>query len=68
MSLQNQMYEMYRLMAIAKYNERYVIPRAHMEDAHNLEEMGCSLSVDGGPGIYDDGGCSGSAGERFADR
>ncbi|MBF1653048.1 MAG: nitrate reductase subunit beta, partial [Rothia dentocariosa] len=49
-----QMYEMYRLMAIAKYNERYVIPRAHMEDAHNLEEMGCSLSVDGGPGMYGD--------------
>ena len=41
-----QVYEMYRLMAIAKYNERYVIPKAHMEDAHNLEEMGCSLSVD----------------------
>ena len=38
-----QVYEMYRLMAIAKYNERYVIPKAHMEDAHNLEEMGCSL-------------------------
>ncbi len=36
-----QIYEMYRLMAIAKYNERYVIPKAHMEDAHNLEEMGC---------------------------
>ena len=49
-----QMYEMYRLMAIAKYNERYVIPPAHMEDAHNLEEMGCSLSVDGGPGMYGD--------------
>ena len=49
-----QMYEMYRLMAIAKYNERYVIQRAHMEDAHNLEEMGCSLSVDRGPGVYGD--------------
>ena len=49
-----QVYEMYRLMAIAKYNERYVIPKAHMEDAHNLEEMGCSLSVDGGPGMYGD--------------
>ena len=35
-----QVYEMYRLMAIAKYNERYVIPKAHMEDAHNLEENG----------------------------
>ena len=35
-----QVYEMYRLMAIAKYNERYVIPKAHMEDAHNLEGNG----------------------------
>ena len=49
-----QIYEMYRLMAIAKVQQRYVIPKAHMEDAHNLEEMGCSLSVDGGPGMYGD--------------
>ncbi|HET8795272.1 MAG TPA: nitrate reductase subunit beta, partial [Arthrobacter sp.] len=46
------MYEMYRLMAIAKYNERYVIPKAHVEQAHNLEEMGCSLDFDDGPGMY----------------
>jgi nitrate reductase / nitrite oxidoreductase, beta subunit len=37
------MREMYRLMAIAKYNERYVIPTAHVERAHELEELGCSL-------------------------
>ena len=37
------MREMYRLMAIAKYNERYVIPKAHVEQAHELEELGCSL-------------------------
>ena len=43
--------KMYRLMAIAKYEERYVIPSAHLEDAHNLEEIGCSLDVDGGPGM-----------------
>ena len=43
--------QMYRLMAIAKYDERYVIPAAHVEDAHNLEEIGCSLDVDGGPGM-----------------
>ncbi len=49
-----EMYEMYRLMAISKYEERYVIPPAHMEDAHNLEETGCSLDTDGGPGmLYD---------------
>jgi nitrate reductase beta subunit len=35
--------EMYRLLAIAKYNERYVIPTAHVEQAHELEELGCSL-------------------------
>ena len=47
------MYEMYRLMAIAKYDERYVIPKAHVEQAHDLEEMGCSLDFDGGPGMQD---------------
>jgi nitrate reductase / nitrite oxidoreductase, beta subunit len=41
--------EMYRLMAIAKYNERYVIPKAHVEQAHELEELGCSVDFDGGP-------------------
>ena len=45
--------EMYRLMAIAKYSERYVIPTAHVEQAHDLEEMGCSLDFDGGPGMQD---------------
>src|SRR5690606_1794694 len=43
--------EMYRLLAIAKYEERYVIPPAHQEQAHDLEEMGCSLDFDGGPGM-----------------
>ena len=47
------MYEMYRLMAIAKYEERYVIPKAHVEQAHDLEEMGCSLDFEGGPGMQD---------------
>jgi nitrate reductase / nitrite oxidoreductase, beta subunit len=49
------LYEMYRLMAIAKYDERYVIPTAHVEQAHDLEEMGCSLDFDDGPGMYDSG-------------
>ncbi len=43
--------EMYRLLAIAKYEERYVIPSAHAEQAHALEEMACSLDFDGGPGM-----------------
>ncbi|MFV0320568.1 MAG: nitrate reductase subunit beta [Microbacterium sp.] len=42
------LYEMYRLLAIAKYDERYVIPTAHYEQAHELEELGCSLDFDGG--------------------
>ena len=46
---------MYRLMAIAKYDERYVIPKAHVEQAHDLEELGCSLDFDEGPGMYDSG-------------
>ncbi|WP_432493960.1 nitrate reductase subunit beta [Kineococcus auxinigenes] len=45
--------EMYRLLAIAKYDERYVIPTAHAEQAHKLEELAteCSLDYDGGPGM-----------------
>jgi nitrate reductase beta subunit len=56
-----QMYDMYRLLAIAKYEERYVIPPAHAEQAHSLEEMAteCSLDYDGGPGM----GGSGPFGE-----
>ena len=34
-----QMDDMYRLLAIAKYEERYVIPAAHAEDAHHLEQL-----------------------------
>ena len=49
------LYEMYRLMAIAKYEERYVIPTAHVEQAHELEELGCSLDFDEGPGMYESG-------------
>jgi nitrate reductase beta subunit len=49
------LYEMYRLLAIAKYEDRYVIPKAHAESAHNLEEMGCSLDVAGGPGQFGQG-------------
>jgi nitrate reductase beta subunit len=48
-------YEMYRLMAIAKYEERYVIPTAYQEQAHELEELGCSLDFEEGPGMYASG-------------
>ncbi|MFI1196448.1 nitrate reductase subunit beta [Micromonospora sp. NPDC020750] len=45
--------EMYRLLAIAKYEQRYVIPAAHAEDAHRLEKIAteCSLDYEGGPGM-----------------
>ncbi len=47
------MYGMYRLLAIAKYADRYVIPAAHEERGHELEELGCSLDYDEGPGMYE---------------
>ncbi|WP_203787446.1 nitrate reductase subunit beta, partial [Paractinoplanes rishiriensis] len=56
-----QLYDMYRLLALAKYDERYVIPPAHAEQAHSLEELAteCSLDYEGGPGM----GGSGPFGE-----
>ncbi|MFE9747059.1 nitrate reductase subunit beta [Saccharothrix saharensis] len=44
---------MYRLLAIAKYEDRYVIPAGAGSDAHRLEALttGCSLDGDGGPGM-----------------
>ncbi|GAA1895460.1 nitrate reductase subunit beta [Streptomyces sodiiphilus] len=58
---EEEMYDMYRLLALAKYDERYVIPPAHAEQAHNLEELAteCSLDYEGGPGM----GGSGPFGE-----
>ena len=52
---EEQVYEMYRLMAIAKYEERYVIPTAHLEQAEQLDEMACSLDYEDGPGMYGSG-------------
>ncbi|MEV1076663.1 4Fe-4S dicluster domain-containing protein [Streptomyces sp. NPDC050211] len=55
--------EMYRLLAIAKYEDRYVIPGAGVSDARRLEEStlpgGCSLDYDGGPGMGGMGGLGG---------
>ncbi|MFJ5553286.1 nitrate reductase subunit beta [Streptomyces sp. NPDC093225] len=46
--------DMYRLLAVAKYEERYVIPTAALGDARRLEESAvpdaCSLDGAGGPG------------------
>ena len=52
---EEEVYDMYRLLAIAKYDERYVIPTAHAEQAHELEELACSLDYDEGPGMYESG-------------
>ncbi|CCH78573.1 Putative nitrate reductase (beta subunit) (narH) [Nostocoides japonicum T1-X7] len=53
---EESMRAMYRLMAIAKYEERYVIPTVsaldHQQKAHELEELACSLDYDEGPGMY----------------
>jgi len=44
--------DMYRLLAIAKYEDRYVIPQAHTELADRMmEKVGaCGLDFEGGPG------------------
>ncbi|MGW6059657.1 nitrate reductase subunit beta [Streptomyces sp. NPDC055189] len=51
--------EMYRLLAIAKYEDRYVIPTAAVGDAQRLEESAvpdsCSLDHADGPGMGGDG-------------
>ena len=52
---EEDLYDMYRLLAIAKYEDRYVIPKAHAEAGRNLEELGCSLDVEGGPEMWESG-------------
>ncbi|GAB3485549.1 nitrate reductase subunit beta [Amycolatopsis cihanbeyliensis] len=44
---------MYRLLALARYDERYVIPTAGIGEAHDLEGLAttCSLDTEGGPGM-----------------
>jgi nitrate reductase / nitrite oxidoreductase, beta subunit len=52
---EEQMYDMYRLLAVAKYDDRYVIPTAYAVPDNlkeQVEETGCSLDFEGGPGMY----------------
>jgi nitrate reductase / nitrite oxidoreductase, beta subunit len=44
--------DMYRLLAIAKYDDRFVIPPAHKEFTADLyaEQGACGLDFEGGPG------------------
>ena len=49
-----EMEEMYRLLALAKYDDRYVIPTAFGVDEADrgaIEEIGCDLDFEGGPGM-----------------
>ncbi|MEU1131860.1 nitrate reductase subunit beta [Streptomyces sp. NPDC005900] len=66
-----QIEQMYRLLAIAKYDERYVIPTAALGDARRLEESAlpelsdsCSLDFEGGPGMGGDGPFGQDSGRR----
>jgi nitrate reductase beta subunit len=45
--------DLYRLLAIAKTADRYVVPAAHTEDAARMASWasGCSLDTPGGPGM-----------------
>jgi len=43
--------QMYRLLAIAKYRDRYRIPTTHPETERQFDELGCALDVPGGPGM-----------------
>ena len=47
---EDSMLELYRLLAVAKYEDRYVIPAAHAEVAKELDDLTCSLDSVGGPG------------------
>jgi nitrate reductase beta subunit len=51
--------DLFRLLAIARYEDRYVVPPAHAEDAGRLMAQhslsGCSLESEGGPGMGGDG-------------
>ncbi len=46
-----QVQAMYRLLAIAKYDERYVIPTTHPEIERSLDDFRCSLDGTGGVGM-----------------
>lgn len=51
--------EMYHLLAIAKYDDRYVIPTTSSETPRGIDQLGCSLDSLGGPGM---GGARGNQG------
>ncbi|MBE6483967.1 MAG: nitrate reductase subunit beta [Actinomycetaceae bacterium] len=46
-----QVERMYRLLAIAKYDDRYVIPTTHPETERSADAFQCPLDSTGGPGM-----------------
>lgn len=42
---------MYRLLSVAKYEDRYVIPTTHPEVQRQLEDFACALDGEGGVGM-----------------
>jgi len=52
---EEEMYSLYRLLAIAKYEDRYVIPEAHSETAEALEELACAVDYAGASDVYKEG-------------
>ncbi len=60
---------MYRLLGIAKYEDRFVIPQAHIENAEALMEMqgSCGLDFSGGPGACANGPTTSGDGFHLVD-
>ena len=52
---EEEMFALYRLLAIAKYEDRYVVPKAHTETAENLEELACAVDYAGSGDAYRQG-------------
>ncbi|MYS55788.1 nitrate reductase subunit beta, partial [Streptomyces sp. SID6013] len=54
--------ELYRLLALAKYDERYVIPTTYTGSVPDPDGTGagCSLDGEGGPGMMPDGAGAGA--------
>ena len=59
---ESELRSLYQLLAIAKYEDRYVIPKAHAEIGRELEELACSVDVAMGPDHYKSGPFGASSG------
>ncbi|KNB50301.1 nitrate reductase [Streptomyces caatingaensis] len=52
---ERSMHAMYRLLALAKYEERYVVPTTYAAGSPEPQPVsGCSLDAEGGPGMLPD--------------